>query len=435
MFMGPPVHAKIFGGMIAVVTRRIDGPHGEFAGVAAAILNMSYLEQVLKRYESLAGVRASLYLRDGTTLARYPDGKGRIGRAGAHTRLFREELPRAEAGTYHAASAETGERRIFSYKAVAGYPLVAQVSMARAAALAPWHGRIGVTGGLALLAMAAAALATAMIYRQARRLEAERLRALEAQFAAEDASRSKSEFLAHMSHELRTPMNAVIGFTEMMSREVYGPIGSAKYREYLGDIAVSGQHLLHVVNNVLDLAKVEAGKWEIEEAPIALREFCISSAQMVRERARASHVGVDVDADAPTVTLAADPRLLRQIVLNLVTNAIKFTEPGGRVSIGWGLRADGSLALEVRDTGVGMSSEDTQRVLQPFGRGSALRARARHEPGLGLPLCKRFAELHGGELAITSVLGAGTCVTVVFPEERVLTRPAPPDAGVSVAAA
>jgi len=396
---------------------------------------MSYLVQVLKRYRSLAGVHATLYLRDGTYIAHYPNPEARIGRVNAHTRLFREELPKADQGTFHTTTEVTREERIFSYRTVPGYPIVAVVSMTRSTALAPWYNRIRQTGGLALLAILASAIATALIYRQARRLETERLRALEAQFAAEAASRSKSEFLAHMSHELRTPMNAVIGFTEMMSREVYGPIGSPKYREYLGDIAMSGQHLLHVVNNVLDLAKVEAGKWEMEETPIRLREFCLSTAQMVRERARAAHVGVDVDADAPSVTVAADPRLLRQIVLNLVINAIKFTEPGGRVSISWSLRADGSLALAVRDTGVGMSPEDAKRVLQPFGRGSALRARARHETGLGLPLCKRFAELHGGELAITSVLGAGTCVTVVLPEERVLTKPGPREADLSSAAA
>jgi len=403
--------------------------------VASAILNMSYLEQVLKRYHTLAGVHVTLYLRDGSYIIHYPNPAARMGRTNAHTRLFREELPKAEHGTYHALAEVSAEHRIFSYQTVSGYPLVAQVSMTRAKALAPWYGRIRLTGGLAVLAIAAATIATAMISRQTRRLSAERVRAIEAQFAAEDASRSKSEFLAHMSHELRTPMNAVIGFTEMMSNEVFGPIGSAKYREYLNDIAMSGQHLLQVVNNVLDLAKVEAGKWEMEDETVCLREFCLGTAQMVRERARSARIAIDIDKAAPALTLRADPRLIRQILLNLIINSIKFSEPGGRVALGWALREDGAVAIAVRDTGVGMSAEDAKRVLEPFGRGSAYLARARHETGLGLPLCKRFAEMHGGELVIASALGRGTSVTVVLPKERVSREVAAASVKVAAAAA
>lgn len=435
MFMGAPVHARTMDKLIAVVSRRIDSPHGEFAGVVSAVLNMSYLEQVLKRYRALAGVHATLYLRDGTYVAHYPNPESRIGRTNAHTRLFREELPKAEQGTYHTTTEVTREERIFSYRAVSGYPIVAVVSMTRATALAPWFNRLRQTGGFALLALAAAAIGTALIYRQARRLEAERKRAIEAQFAAEDANRGKSEFLAHMSHELRTPMNAVIGFTQMMSHEIFGPIGSAKYREYLNDIAISGQHLLHVVNNVLDLAKVEAGKWEMEEEPVPLREFCMSTVQMVRERAREARIGVEVDPAAPAATVRADQRLLRQILLNLVINGIKFTEPNGRISIGWALREDGALAIAVGDTGVGMSPEDAKRVLEPFGRGSALLARTRHETGLGLPLCKRFVEMHGGSLVIASALGQGTRVTVILPRERVVPTESSPASSLAAVAA
>src|SRR5262249_15115796 len=191
------------------------------------------------------------------------------------------------------------------------------------------------------------------------------LRAIEAQFSAEDASRSKSEFLAYMSHELRTPMNAVLGFTEMMSREVYGPIGSAKYREYLNDIAMSGQHLLHVVNNVLDLAKVEAGRWEMEEEYVRLREFCVSTAQMVRERARAAGIAVEIDAGAPPAALRADPRLLRQILLNLVINSIKFSDTGGRGTNSSSLRERGLLPPAGGDGGGGALPADRERGARP----------------------------------------------------------------------
>jgi len=214
----------------------------------------------------------------------------------------------------------------------------------------------------------------------------------------------------------------VIGFTEMIRKEVFGPVGSPKYQEYLRDIATSGQHLLHVVNNILDLAKVEAGKWEMEEAEHDLRELCESTLQMVRERARSAGVSLSVAPVAPALAIRADQRLMRQILINLITNGIKFTEPGGRVTLWWSLRDDGSAAVNVTDTGVGMTEEDQRSVLEPFGRGSAELARARHDTGLGLSISRQFAEMHGGRMEIESALGKGTTVTVVLPRERVTAK-------------
>ena len=417
-FMSPPVPSLTRDQLISVVSRRIGGPRGPFAGVAVAVLDFSHLIRVLKRYHTLGNVKVSLYLRNGSYIAHYPNPESRMGRTNAHTRLFTEELPKADQGTYHGFADVSQEHRIFSYLAVEGYPLVVQVSMPRGIALAPWYNRIRLTGGFAILALIVAAVATGMIHRQARRLREERQKALEAQIAAEHASRSKSEFLAHMSHELRTPLNAVIGFSQMMSKEIFGPVGSPKYHEYLNDIATSGQHLLQVVNNVLDLAKVEAGKWEMQEEIVGVGELCLAATQIVRERARAAGVAIEIDRDSPAVAVRADPRLLRQILLNLVINSIKFTEPGGRIRLGWALRDDGALAIETLDTGVGMSAQDAKRVLEPFGHGSAHLARTRHETGLGLSLCKRFAEMHGGSLVIASEPGRGTMVTVTLPKER-----------------
>jgi signal transduction histidine kinase len=420
MFMGAPLHAATLGEVISVVSRRIDGPHGDFAGVISAILNISYLESILKRYHSLSGVHVTLYLRDGAYIAHYPNPKARIGRINAHTRLFREELPKAEMGTYYALAEVSNEHRIFSYRTVAGHPFVVQVSMSRATALSPWYARIRVTGTVTALALLGAFLATWFISRQSARIGRQERIAQEARLLAEHSSRSKSEFLAHMSHELRTPMNAVIGFTEMIRREVFGPVGSPKYQEYLRDISVSGQHLLHVVNNILDLAKVEAGKWEMEETVCDVGELCDSTIQMVRERARSAEVGLSVAPKAPVLAIRADLRLMRQILINLLTNGIKFTERGGRVTLWWALGEDGDLALNVTDTGVGMTEDDRRRVLEPFGRGSAELARARHDTGLGLSICRTFAEMHGGRMEIESAPAKGTTVTVTIPRARVL---------------
>jgi signal transduction histidine kinase len=419
MYISAPFRARLADRWISTVTRRIDTPNDQFVGIAAAVINASYLARVLERYHAAGRVRISLFLRNGTYLASYPDPDERYGETRAHGRLFSAELPRAAHGTFHAPSISSGEERISSYRTIDGYTLVVNVGMARRVALAPWYDRIRVTGAVSALALLGSLLATGFIWRQSRRMQRQERIAQEARLAAEHASRSKSEFLAHMSHELRTPMNAVIGFTEMMSKEVFGPVGSPKYREYLGDIAVSGQHLLHVVNNILDLAKVEAGKWAMEESVCDMRELCESTMLMVRERARAAKVALVAAPASPPVTIRADRRLMRQILINLLTNGIKFTEARGKVTLWWSLEANGDVALHVSDSGVGMTDDDIRRVLEPFGRGSADLARARHDTGLGLSICRQFAEMHGGRMEIASELGKGTTVTVVLPQGRV----------------
>jgi signal transduction histidine kinase len=420
LYVNAPVRSKATGDWVSAVSRRIESPDDDFHGIALAVVNLSYLTRVLEQYHASSNAQISVFLRDGRYLTRFPDPYSRIGTTRAGANLFANHLPHAPVGTFHAPSTSSGEPRIYSYHSVRDYQLVVSVSIPRRAALAAWHDRIRITGSVSGLALIGSLLASWFIGRQARRLRGQERIAQEARLAAEHANRSKSEFLAHMSHELRTPMNAVIGFTEMMTREIFGPVGSPKYREYLGDIAVSGQHLLHVVNNILDLAKVEAGKWEMEEEILDLRGLCETTVQMVRERARASAVAVSIDPAAPAVSICADLRLMRQIVINLLTNGIKFTERGGKVALSWVRLYDGALALRVADTGVGMTEEDCRRVLEPFGRGSAELARARHDTGLGLSICRQFAEMHGGRLEIASRPGHGTTMNVVLPRERVI---------------
>lgn len=429
LFVGPPQRAMVDGRWITPLSRRMVDAEGRFAGVVGGTFDTNYLQSVLERFRAANGASYAIILKSGHFFGRTP-ATARIGGSAGDTALFKHYLPRADHGTYNATSVSGGDERIFHYRTIADRPIVVVASLGRREVLAAWYGRIRVTGSLTALALFGAFVATWLIYAQARRLRRERRDALEARRAAEHASRSKSEFLAHMSHELRTPMNAVIGFTEMMSKEIFGPVGSPKYREYLGDIAVSGQHLLHVVNNILDLAKVEAGKWEMEDEGLDLRDICESTMQMVRERARSSGVAVSTDPAAPAIQIRADRRLMRQIVINLLTNGIKFTERGGKVVLSWSVRPDGDLDLTVADTGVGMTEEDCRRVLQPFGRGSAELARTRHDTGLGLSICRQFAEMHGGRLEISSRPGVGTTVNVILPRARVTEAP-----GRSVAAA
>ncbi|MEQ8345930.1 MAG: PAS domain S-box protein [Sneathiellaceae bacterium] len=247
-----------------------------------------------------------------------------------------------------------------------------------------------------------------------RRQEAALLRSRE---AAERANRTKSAFLASMSHEFRTPLNAIIGFAEIMRDEMLGPIGRPRYAEYAGDIHRSGAHLLAIINDLLDLSKLEAGKMELHEehlAPGALIEECLRLVQ-----GKADGTGVELARDLPPglPALVADPRLMRQILLNLLSNAVKFTPGGGRVTAGAELTGAG-LALFVSDTGFGMTDEEVAIALTPFGQVAATGPRLQEGTGLGLPLARDLARLHGAELSIRSARGEGTTVTVAMPAAR-----------------
>ncbi len=233
---------------------------------------------------------------------------------------------------------------------------------------------------------------------------------------AEIASRAKSDFLANMSHELRTPLNAIIGFSDLMLTETFGPLGCARYGEYLGDIASSGRHLLAVINDILDLAKVESGKFELRVEPVDVAAIVASVVRLMAGRAADAKVTITTDLAPAAPRLMGDPVRINQILLNLVSNALKFTNAGGAVTIGLGPCADSDgLRLTVADTGIGMDPDGIAKALQPFGQIDTSLSRRYGGTGLGLPLTKGFVELHGGCLQMDSAPGKGTVVTLRFP--------------------
>jgi PAS domain S-box-containing protein len=237
---------------------------------------------------------------------------------------------------------------------------------------------------------------------------------------AELASRTKSEFLANMSHELRTPLNAIIGFSEIMRNELFGPLGNQSYIDYVRDIHDSGTHLLSVINDILDVSKAEAGKIELHEEQVDVRDLIDTSLRYVRERAGAMGLTLANDLPASLPAVLADPLRLKQVVLNLLSNAVKFTPEGGRVAVSGGLAANGDFILSIVDTGIGIAAEDIARVLEPFGQVDTTLHRRYEGTGLGLPLAKALVELHEGTLTLKSTLGGGTTVTVLLPKRRVL---------------
>ena len=245
---------------------------------------------------------------------------------------------------------------------------------------------------------------------------------LAAKEEAESASRAKSEFLANMSHELRTPLNAILGFSEVIRSQVLGTVGVEKYVEYADDIHRSGEHLLEIISDILDVARIDAGQIKLDEDSVSVDELIESSRALIQERAEANGLEITVSLPPETQILFCDSRKMKQILINLLSNAVKFTGCGGSISIG--ARIDeptGDIVFQVRDNGIGMSVEDVPRVLEPFVQIESSLTRHHEGTGLGLPLVKKLTELHGGSLELETAPGKGTVASVRLPACRVIT--------------
>jgi len=235
---------------------------------------------------------------------------------------------------------------------------------------------------------------------------------LAAKLEAERVSKAKSEFLANMSHELRTPLNAILGFSEVLKGEQFGPLGSPNYQEYAADIHGSGVHLLSIINDVLDMARIEAGKLQLNESEVEFQDVAAQTLRLVRDKAARSAVELKLDLPSGLPYLWADQRALKQILLNLASNAVKFTPRGGRVTIAAETEPSGAFIFSVSDTGIGIAPDMQARVLEPFTQAEGGLTRRYDGTGLGLPICRGLVALHGGDIELHSTLGKGTTVTV-----------------------
>ena len=235
---------------------------------------------------------------------------------------------------------------------------------------------------------------------------------------AEVANQAKSEFLANMSHELRTPLNSILGFSELIAQTGFAEAHPEKVQDYAEMIHSAGGLLLELINDVLDLSKIEAGQVELQDAPVDLRETLENCLSLVRPHAERGGVGLRLEVAGDLPRLSADRRYLQQIVLNLLSNAVKFTAEDGEILVSAELCARGGLRIAIADDGIGIAEGELEKVMQPFGQVAESYRRAHQGTGLGLPICKSLVELHGGRFELDSAPGAGTSVSVTFPPER-----------------
>jgi len=241
-----------------------------------------------------------------------------------------------------------------------------------------------------------------------------------AKVEAESASLAKSRFLATMSHELRTPLNAILGFAQIIETETLGSMGQPKYKEYAGDIHRSGAHLLSLINDILDLSQIEAGKRELHDERVDVAELCADSLSFAASRERRAKGSVTLDTARNLPLLRVDRRAVLQMIVNLVTNALKFTPEGKGIILRASLREDGGVTIAVIDQGIGMAADDIPKALSMFSQVADGNSRSHEGTGLGLPIVKSLMELHGGTLTLSSERGIGTTVELSFPPERTL---------------
>ncbi|MGB9026701.1 MAG: ATP-binding protein [Rhodomicrobium sp.] len=456
LYIAKPVMGALSKRLIIPATRRLNTKDGQFAGVLVLSIDPDLLTKLPRKIRLGHTASINLIRADGITLARYTGANG-LDKTSIGTQhpefeaLEHRQLSRS--GRYRARSSRDGVLRLYSWRKVQGYPLFIVTGIGEAEALAATASRSKMIIGLGIAALSLPLIMMFMLNREISsrvehavaldregekvHLEHVALMAITEELAkervklrksnkelalarrrAEEANMAKSVFLANMSHELRTPLNAVLGFSEIIRDRLFGN-DVDRYSEYAADIHRSGAHLLSIVNDILDVTRIEAGKFELREERVKLAAVVEGSLLAVEPQAAKGGISLRRSIPEASAIIHGDKTKLNQIVINLLSNAIKFTPAGGVVDLSARADRDGSLILSVRDTGIGMESHEILDAIQLFRQVDSSLARRYEGTGLGLPLAIQLTELHGGTLTVESAPGSGTLVTVRLPSERV----------------
>jgi signal transduction histidine kinase len=435
IFVGPPLVGRLSHSLTIQLSKRVDGNDGRTLGVLVFSLEPRAFSNLYRKVD--LGERGVLAITgsDGVVRARFSksspeglDGVGESVAAGPHP----TDRSGDTAESYVRESLLNHVTRVYTFRAVARYPLEVTVGLDAAEVFASY--RQNSTIIVALTAVATLALCGFAIYliqlgrataRHQAELASEQAKVREAESErerAEAASQAKSLFLTNMSHELRTPLNAIIGFSEIIKDQALGPSARKNYADYAKDIHSSGHHLLGLINDILDLAKIDAGQMSLEEEPLDLADLVRHGLSLLEPRYRSKNVTVEMDIPRDLPFIRADGQKLRRALLNLLGNAVKFNRDHGRVTIRTKATADAGLSVEIADTGIGMTPEEIAMAFEAFVQVDNSLARRYEGTGIGLPLTKRLIELHGGTIAIESVKEAGTTVILGFPAGRIIPR-------------
>ncbi len=452
LFIGPPVIGRIDGQTVIPITERVETKDGRFVGILDFLVSPAKLTALHQSIDLGNDGIIALVGTDDIIRARFtkkhPDGLDGIGKTIPHS-LDRDRVLEIDDGSGFYIQSNTVDHvtRLISYRHVANYPLIVAVGLGYDEGMASWRNQARtlsalaavatlLLGGLALYLMREIGLRTMRDLELADernklkaanpqltdehiRLQTANAQLTESRTRAEAASQAKSRFLANMSHELRTPLNAILGFSQIIKDQVMGPVGKPVYADYAKDIHGAGEHLLKLINRVLDMAKIEAGKIELYDEVLDPAEIVRTSVTAVRGLAAGKGVALETDIPPGTPFIRGDELRLSEVLINLLSNAVKFTETG-RVRVSLASDAARGFSFTVADTGIGMSPDEIAQALEPFVQVDNAFSKKYQGTGLGLPLARRLIELHGGSIDIASVKGGGTTISARLPPERVV---------------
>jgi len=420
-FISAPVLNRMTGRWTFYLARRVNAPDGSFIGVVAAAVSLDHFERFFEQIYFGNNTAVSLWRTDGTLLARYPHTAAITGRSDqtlAQNNLRALGGEASQAGSGRIVGIINPMPLLLTVRRVPGYALFTNITVPEDVVLASWRRTSvfiiagGIIVGIAIGVIAWLLMKQFAAHQLTDEARAQRDEATATLKQVEAVSRAKSDFLAHMSHELRTPLNAIIGFAELMKEELMGPIGSPQYKTYAGDIHMSGLNLLGIVNDVLDFSQANAGRLNVDRHPVDLSGVIRALESMFRVQVRKAGVTLSADIEAGLPPVLGDEKRIKQVLTNLIGNAIKFTPEGGSVHV-TARSADDRVILRVADTGIGIPAENLAKLFEPFGQVNLpLLAQKNRGAGLGLPICKQLVELLGGTLTLESELNAGTVIMV-----------------------